>query len=157
MRGPAARDVDAELSEDESDTEISVQPPTEVRLREIFDIPPRPAGGVVGGEGQAGGDSRSGGRAGERTAGAAAAGAAARAEGGSRSRVEALLEEREASGVLPARVMPVDGGSAMAVAEAALQADLAALRKANRARLPKALEALNQHIPDPRLHLRCLI
>lgn len=150
MRGPAARDVDAELSEDESDTEISVQPPTQERLRDIFEIPSF-AGTVAGGEAGAGG------KANEISASGAAAGAVAQAAAGTHSRVAALLEEAEATGVVPARVMPVDGGSEMAVAEAALQADLAARRKTNRARLAEALEALNQHIPEPRQQLRCLI
>jgi hypothetical protein len=238
MREQAARDVDPELSEDESDTEVSVQAPTEARLREIFEMP-RVAGAGVGGEGREGGGAGEGsaeGAAGGAGAGAgvevgvgvgvgagvgvgvgvgfgagveagakagakagpgakamdkagakpgagagvvAGAGVAAEATAGGKagakagataaaeveieppsappSIVSALFDQAEAAGVLPSRVMPVDGGSAMAVAEAGLQADLAARRRNNRARLGEALEALNQHIPEPRMHLRCLI
>ena len=145
MRGPESKDLDTELSEDESDTELSVVPLTEVRLRDVFEIPAVDAEAAGEGDGAAAAEEAAGGEANSPRA----------AE--PRSIVLAMLDAGEASGVPPERFMPVDRGSAMAVAEARLQADLAARRKANRARLPEALDRLNQFIPDPRLQLRCII
>ena len=134
LSGASKQDLDHELSDDESDTDVELQAPTEERLRQIFELPD------AEGEGPADADP----------------GATPAAEVAPSS-FAALAEAAEAVLVSPERIMPVDHGSELARAEAALQADLAAAQKAERRKLGEALDALNTHIEDPRFHLACRI
>eukprot|EP00908_Phaeocystis_cordata_P023880 Transcript_6334.p2 GENE.Transcript_6334~~Transcript_6334.p2 ORF type:complete len:525 (-),score=220.09 Transcript_6334:116-1690(-) len=153
MKGPRDFDTREELSSDESDTEIEhlVQPVTEQRLREIFVIPDqygRFPNEIPPEESQAGGGEGEG--EGEGEAGAPPPPKYRAGFGPVEVPSEGLHCGPTLDGgrVPPERVLPLDMGSELAVAEAALQAEYEQKRKEDRERLTNSLAELNQYIPD---------
>ena len=131
MRGPRGVDTAEELSEDESDTEVEFALPTEQRLREIFVIPTADGRFPKPGEEEA-----------------------AEAEGSADAAAAPEVDVGVSEGwVAPERVLPLDTGSELAMAEAELQKEQNEVRKKLRTQLREKMEALNELIEPPRFKL----
>lgn len=137
--GVSSRDMATELSEDESDTEVDIDPPCDARLRQIFRI-----NGAVGGLAAEGGEGGEVGEADESNSQPTVGGTEA-------------VASTEASGVAPEHMMELDQDSECAFRNSALQVHITSARRQWRGRLLRSMVALNGFIDQPHYQLSCRI